>query len=85
MHKESKLGPIGRGFVQEITTKDGTRYVARWNAFISENGERKRVQCGPHELGPKVAHGPGLKNLKQAKDAWNKVLAETASVAAPLT
>ena len=75
MHDRApKLGPIGKGFVREVKTKDGTRYVARWNAFtLDANGERKRVQCGPHELGPKVAHGPGLKNLKQAKDAWGKV------------
>jgi integrase len=74
MHKKPpKLGPIGKGFVQEVKTKDGTRYVARWNAFVlDESGERKRIQCGPHELGPKVAHGPGLKNLKQAKDGWGK-------------
>src|SRR5215471_12704373 len=73
MHNLSKLGPIGKGFVQEIKTKAGTRYVARWNAFLLDNGERKRIQCGPHELGPKLSHGPGLKTLNDARKAWDKI------------
>jgi len=74
MHKTLSLGPIGKGFVQEIKTKSGTRFVARWNAHVlNDTGERVRIICGPHKLGPKVAHGPGLKNLKQAKDAWEKI------------
>ena len=62
--------PIGRGFVVEL--KD--RYIARWNAYVldAESGEKKKVTHGPHELGRKVSHGPGLKNLKQAKDEWDK-------------
>jgi len=73
MHKAPKLGPLGKGFVQEIKTKEGTRYVARWNAYVLVNGERRRIQCGPHELGPKVHHGPGLKSKKEAQKAWNKI------------
>jgi len=73
MHSTAKLGPIGKGFVQEIKTKAGARYVARWNAFVLDNGERKRIQCGPHELGPKVSHGPGLKSLNDARKAWDKI------------
>jgi hypothetical protein len=34
MHTDSKLGPIGKGFVQEVKKKSGTRYVARWNAYV---------------------------------------------------
>jgi hypothetical protein len=73
MHRKPKLGPIGKGFVKEVKTKSGTRYVARWNAFILQNGERKKVTCGPHELGPKASHGPGLKSLKDARKEWEKV------------
>jgi hypothetical protein len=74
MHKVLKLGPIGKGYVQEIKTKNGTRFVARWNAYVqSDDGERIRVTCGPHELGPKVSHGPGLKSIKDARKEWEKV------------
>src|ERR1035437_3434508 len=74
MHKVLKLGPIGKGYVQEIKTKNGTRFVARWNAYVqSDDGERIRVTCGPHELGPKVPHGPGLKSIKDARKEWEKV------------
>jgi integrase len=74
MHNTPRLGPIGKGFVQEIKTKAGTRYVARWNAYtLNEAGERSRITCGPHELGPKVSHGPGLKSLSDARKAWDKI------------
>jgi hypothetical protein len=45
MHKAPKLGPIGKGFVQEIKTKEGSRFMARWNAYVVEDGERRRIQC----------------------------------------
>jgi integrase len=74
MHKILKLGPIGKGFVQEISTRNGSRYLARWNAYVqNDDGERIRVTCGPHELGQKVAHGPGLKSLKEARKEWAKI------------
>jgi len=73
MHKELSLGPVGKGFVQEVATKKGTRFVARWNAFVMEGEERKKKTFGPHELGPKVSHGPGLKSLADAKKEWDKV------------
>jgi integrase len=74
MHNTFKLGPIGKGFVQEIRTKAGARYVARWNAYtLNDAGERARITCGPHELGPKVSHGPGLKSLSDARKAWDKI------------
>jgi integrase len=73
MHKEAKLGPIGKGFVAEIKTQAGTRYVARWNAYVMDGDTRKRIQCGPYEVGPKVSHGPGLKSIADAKKEWDKV------------
>ena len=74
MHKALKLGPIGKGFVQEVRTNNGTRYVARWNAYVlNQDGSRQRITCGPHELGPKVSHGPGLNSLSDAKKAWDKI------------
>jgi integrase len=73
MHHALKLGPIGKGWVEEVKTKDGTRFVARWNVYVLRDGARQRTKGGQHELGAKVAHGPGLKSLKQAKDAWDKV------------
>ena len=73
MHKP-KIGPIGRGFVTEVKTTSGTRYVARWNAYtLAPDGSRKRVSCGPHELGSRISHGPGLKSLAEAKREWEKV------------
>ncbi len=70
-----KIGPIGKGFVQEVKTKrHGTRFVARWNAYEqAPDGSIRRVQCGPHELGSKVTHGPGLKSLKDAQKAWDQI------------
>jgi integrase len=74
MHNTPQLGPIGKGFVQEVKTKAGVRYVARWNAYtLNDAGERIRITCGPHELGPKVSHGPGLKSLSDARKAWDKI------------
>ena len=74
MHNAPKLGPIGKGFVQEVKTKAGVRYVARWNVYtLNDAGERSRITCGPHELGPKVSHGPGLKSLNDARKAWDKI------------
>lgn len=69
------LGPIGNGYVQEIRTSEGTRFVARWQAYIlSPDGNgRKRITCGPHELGPKVHHGPGLRSLADARRAWDQI------------
>jgi integrase len=58
----------------EKKTKQGTRFIARWNAFVLDaQGNRSRVTCGPYELGPKVSHGPGLKTINDAKRAWDKV------------
>jgi hypothetical protein len=70
-----KIGPIGKGFVQEVKTKrHGTRFVARWNAYEqAPDGSIRRVQCGPHELGSKVTHGPGLKSVKDAQKAWDQI------------
>jgi hypothetical protein len=49
-------------------------YVARWNAYtLNDAGERTRITCGPHELGPKVSHGPGLRSLSDARKAWDKI------------
>ena len=73
MDRTVKLGPIGKGWVEEINRQDGSRFVARWNAFVVRDETRQRIKCGPHELGPKVSHGPGLKSLKQAEDAWDKI------------
>lgn len=70
-----RIGPIGKEFVQEVKTKrHGTRFVARWNAYEqAPDGSIRRVQCGPHELGSKVTHGPGLKSLKEAQRAWDQI------------
>src|SRR5580704_9572157 len=38
-----KIGPIGKGFVMEKKTKQGTRFIARWNAFVLDaQGNRSR-------------------------------------------
>src|SRR5216684_1650974 len=39
----------------------------------AQNGVRKKISCGPHELGPKISHGPGLRTIKQAEEARAKV------------
>jgi len=73
MHKAT-IGPIGRGFVTEVKTASGTRYVARWNAYtLAPDGSRKRITCGPHQLWFQISHGPGLKSLAEAKREWEKV------------
>jgi hypothetical protein len=74
MHNTPKLDPIGIGFVREIKTKAGARYVARWNAYtLNDAGERTRITCGPHELGPKVSRGPGVKSLSDVCKAWDNI------------
>src|SRR6266852_3468600 len=71
--KTPKLGPIGRGWVTEVKTQQGTRFVARWNAYEIHNDARVRVTCGPYEIGPKASRGPGLRNIKQARVQWEKI------------
>ncbi|MGA8030513.1 MAG: site-specific integrase [Bryobacteraceae bacterium] len=71
--KAPKLGPIGKGWVAEVKTQDGARFVARWNAYEIQNGRRVRVIRGPYEIGPKSSHGPGLRDIKQARLQWKKI------------
>jgi integrase len=73
MRKPPKIGPIGKGWINEVATKDGIRYVARWNAYVWNGEERRKVQAGPYELGRKVKHGPGLRSITQAKEAWDEI------------
>jgi integrase len=73
---KASTGPIGSGWVEEITTESGTRFVARWKAYEADADSpdgRKRVSCGPYELGPKVKRGDGLKTLNEAKKSWDKI------------
>jgi integrase len=69
-------GPIGNGWVEEIRTEAGIKFVARWKKFIADPaapGGRRRVDGGYHELGPKVHHGPGLRSKADAVKKWLKV------------
>jgi integrase len=66
-------GPIGSGWVEEVKSRDGVQFVARWNQFVrdaSKPGGRRRERGWAYELGPKVKYGPGLKSLKDAEKKW---------------
>jgi hypothetical protein len=59
--------PIGKGWVAELSKK----YIARWNAYTIVDGVKKKVTHGPHELGLKASHGPGLRSLAAAQKLWD--------------
>src|SRR5215472_5146771 len=72
-------GPIGNGWVEEVRTEDGVRFVARWKKYIADPNApagRQRVNGGQYEVGPKVYHGPGLKSKKDAMKSWLKICDE---------
>ena len=69
-------GPIGNGWIDEVRTEAGVKFVARWKKYIADDtapGGRQRVNGGQYEIGPKVYHGPGLKSKKDAEKEWLKV------------
>jgi len=68
-----KLGLIGKGWVEQIKRQDGSRFVARWNAFVVRDDIRQRVKCGALRTRPESLTRSGLKSLQQAEDSWDKV------------
>ena len=71
-------GPMGNGWIEEVKTKRGTRFVAKWNNFVKDDaapGGRRRVRGGSYEIGPKVHHGPkdSLKSRDTAMKYWLKI------------
>lgn len=71
-------GPLGNGWIEEVKTPTGTKFVARWNSYVSDPsapGGRRRVRGGSYEIGPKVHHGPAgtLKSDKAAMKEWLKI------------
>jgi integrase len=69
-------GPIGHGYIDELRTDDGVRFVARWQKFVPDPdapGGRRRVHGGQYDIGLKVYHGAGLKSKKDAEKEWLKV------------
>jgi integrase len=69
-------GPIGNGWIDEVRTDEGVRFVARWKKYIADGTlpeGRQRVNGGQYEIGPKVYHGPGLKSKKDAEKEWLKI------------
>ncbi|HEX4594016.1 MAG TPA: site-specific integrase [Bryobacteraceae bacterium] len=69
-------GPIGNGWIDEVRTDNGVRFVARWKKFVADPEApegRRRINGGQYEIGPKVYHGPGLKSKKDAEKAWLQI------------
>ncbi|MGC1450738.1 MAG: hypothetical protein WA830_11930 [Candidatus Sulfotelmatobacter sp.] len=68
-------GPVGDGWVEEVKTSKGSRFVAYWQVYVEDASRpdgRRRKRNGPFELGPKVKLGPEgtLKSLKDARKKW---------------
>ena len=71
-------GPLGNGWIEEVKTPAGIKFVARWNSYVSDPtapGGRRRVRGGSYEIGPKIHHGPAgtLKSDKAAMKEWLKI------------
>jgi|SRR5581483_2923353 len=68
-------GPIGNGWVEEVRSEDGLKYVARWQRYVADPGapDGRRRESGYHELGFKAHRGPGLKSKRDAERKWAEI------------
>ena len=68
-------GPVGNGWIEEVKTGDGARFVAMWKVYVTTNGVTKRVRGGSYELGPKVKVGPSgsLRGMRDAEKKWSQI------------
>src|SRR5581483_6866073 len=68
-------GPIGNGWVEEVRSEDGLKYVARWQRYVADPGapDGRRRESGYHELGFKAHRGPGLKSKREAERKWAEI------------
>ena len=70
-------GPIGSGWVEEVRTDAGIKFVARWQYYVadSDTPEGRRRESGYHEIGPRVHHGPkgSLTSKKAAEEKWAEI------------
>lgn len=73
MNKTS--GPVGNGWIEEVKTGDGTRFVAQWKIYVTKDGVTKRVRGGSYELGPRVKVGPpgSLRGMRDAEKKWSQI------------
>ena len=72
--KKLLFGPIGNGWVEEVRTSAGTKFVARWQYYVVDPAEPdgRRRESGYYEIGPKVYDGPkdALKSQTAAEKKW---------------
>jgi len=70
-------GPIGNGWVEEIHTEEGIKYIARWQRYVADPTapDGRRRESGYHEIGLKVHHGPkdALTSRSAAEKKWAEV------------
>ena len=70
-------GAIGNGWVEEIRTIDGTKFVARWQFYVADPDapDGRRRESGHQEIGPKVYHGPkdALTSKSAAERKWAQI------------
>ena len=75
--KKLLQGPIGNGWVEELWTEEGIKYIARWQYYVGDTAvpEGRRRESGYYELGLKVYHGPkGALTSKSAAEAkWAEI------------
>jgi len=70
-------GPIGNGWVEEVKTDDGVKFIARWQYYVADpaQADGRRRESGYHEIGPKVYHGPedALTSKRKAERRWDQI------------
>ena len=75
--KKLMHGPIGSGWVEEVRTDAGIKFVARWQYYVadSDTPEGRRRESGYHEIGLRVHHGPkgSLTSKKAAEEKWAEI------------
>lgn len=75
--KKTLYGPIGNGWVEEVRTEEGIKFIARWQYYLAdpETHEGRRRASGYFEIGPKVHHGPkgALTSKSAAETKWAEI------------
>jgi hypothetical protein len=53
-------GPIGNGWVQEVRTENGIKFIARWQYYVADPtaADGRTREIGYYEIGQKVHDGP---------------------------
>jgi integrase len=76
--KRAISGPAGGGWVEEVRTAEGVRFVAYWQKYVPDSSDplgRRKVYGGSHDLGPKVKRGTGLTSITAARSRWSDIRA----------